>query len=81
MPEVSFACRSCKYPPFSLSPATALLCTARYPQGLFDFVVGINRWMIRVQAYASLMRDEYPPFRLDQGAREENAKRPEGEPL
>ncbi|MGQ4619522.1 DUF4389 domain-containing protein [Nocardia sp. R7R-8] len=48
----------------------ALLCTARYPQGLYDFVMGVNRWIIRVQAYASLMRDEYPPFRLDQGARE-----------
>ncbi|MFI6173337.1 DUF4389 domain-containing protein [Nocardia sp. NPDC051052] len=48
----------------------ALLFTARYPQGLYDFVVGINRWSIRVQAYATLMRDEYPPFRLDQGARE-----------
>ncbi len=48
----------------------ALLFTARYPQGVYDFVMGLNRWMIRVQAYASLMRDEYPPFRLDQGARE-----------
>ncbi|MGK8520111.1 DUF4389 domain-containing protein [Nocardia asteroides] len=47
-----------------------LLFTARYPQGVYDFVMGINRWTIRVQAYASLMRDEYPPFRLDQGARE-----------
>ncbi|MEV6324632.1 DUF4389 domain-containing protein [Nocardia sp. NPDC051787] len=48
----------------------ALLVTTRYPQGVYDFVMGINRWIIRVQAYASLMRDEYPPFRLDQGARE-----------
>ncbi|WP_330232569.1 DUF4389 domain-containing protein [Nocardia sp. NBC_00508] len=48
----------------------ALLFTARYPQGIYDFVMGINRWIIRVQAYASLMRDEYPPFRLDQGASE-----------
>lgn len=47
-----------------------LLFTARYPQGVYDFVMGINRWGIRVQAYATLMRDEYPPFRLDQGARE-----------
>ncbi|MCP2292005.1 DUF4389 domain-containing protein [Nocardia amikacinitolerans] len=48
----------------------ALLFTAVYPKGMYDFVVGINRWAIRVQAYASLMRDEYPPFRLDQGSRE-----------
>ncbi|MET9027486.1 DUF4389 domain-containing protein [Nocardia sp. NPDC004168] len=47
-----------------------LLFTARYPQGIYDFVMGVNRWIIRVQAYAGLMRDEYPPFRLDQGARE-----------
>ncbi|WP_024803126.1 DUF4389 domain-containing protein [Nocardia sp. BMG51109] len=47
-----------------------LLFTGRYPAGLYAFVMGVNRWSIRVRAYASLMRDEYPPFRLDQGPRE-----------
>ncbi|MGB6205603.1 DUF4389 domain-containing protein [Mycobacterium sp.] len=47
-----------------------LLFTGRYPKGLYDFVIGINRWAIRVRAYTSLLRDEYPPFRLDQGSRE-----------
>lgn len=48
-----------------------LLFAARYSAGLFDFVMGLNRWMLRVQVYSSLLRDEYPPFRLDQGAREQ----------
>jgi hypothetical protein len=53
-----------------LIAVVALLFTARYPKGLYDFVMGINRWAIRVRAYTSLMRDEYPPFRLDMGPRE-----------
>jgi hypothetical protein len=53
-----------------LIAVVALLFTARYPKGLYDFVIGINRWSIRVHVYASLMRDEYPPFRLDTGPRE-----------
>jgi Domain of unknown function (DUF4389) len=53
-----------------------LLFTARYPKGLYDFVIGIDRWAIRVRAYASLMRDEYPPFRLDMGPTEPPASAP-----
>ena len=44
----------------------AILVTQRYPKGLFDFVVGIQRWAIRVTAYAFLLTtDRYPPFSLN----------------
>jgi hypothetical protein len=50
-----------------LIAAIALLFTARYPTGLYDLVVGINRWSYRLVVYVALMTDQYPPFRLDQG--------------
>ena len=42
----------------------AILFTGKFPRGLFDFIVGTQRWTLRLNAYIYLMRDEYPPFSL-----------------
>jgi hypothetical protein len=43
----------------------AILFTGQYPKGLFDYVVGVSRWGLRVDAYAFLLlTDQYPPFSL-----------------
>ena len=50
--------------------AVSLAVNGEYPRSLFDYVVGLNRWIVRVVAYGALMTTAYPPFVLDKGERE-----------
>ncbi len=42
-----------------------VLFTGRYPETMFNIIMGVNRWIYRVSAYGWLLVDDYPPFRFD----------------
>lgn len=53
-----------------LVAGVTLSVTGRYPTPVYDLLVGLQRWVLRVVGYAALMTDRYPPFRLDLGGPE-----------
>ena len=59
----------------SIVSGFVLLFTGRYPRGMFDFLMGLNRWVLRVASYVALMHDDYPPFRLDMGGEEPSSQK------
>ncbi|MFJ5859926.1 DUF4389 domain-containing protein [Pseudarthrobacter sp. NPDC092439] len=61
-----------------LIAGVTLLFTGRYVHSLFDLILGLNRWIYRTITYTALMRDEYPPFRLDQGPTEQERRGADG---
>jgi hypothetical protein len=44
----------------------ATLFTGRYPRGMWDYMVGVQRWSLRILAYHQLITDKYPPFTLEE---------------